>query len=496
MATPTDSNPPHPPPHHAPRAGGWVAAPFLLGYSLLAAAALHHFFFWDTVQLASLHGQWYWENGFRHLLLPDAIDSGHPPLFGLYVAAGWRVLGRSLATSHLLMLPLLWTIVWQTYRLVRHYVDPRYVMPAMALLLADPTLLAQATLVSPDLALMAFFLWALNAARRGERVALALALAGLALISTRGMMTCVVVFAYHVFCSRQARSRPPGPAHRYSVFRFLWPYLVGAAPAVAFLIFHLAAKGWVGYHAGSPWAPSFERVGWAGVARNVGLVGWRLLDFGRVFVWGVAAALLIRPGRRPAFPRLVLSRPARELLLLLAAVGVLLTPTLVAYRYLTGHRYLLPHYYTFALLVTWGLFGTRLPARWRWGGWAVALGGLLTGHLWVYPDRIAQGWDATLAHWGYYQVRRELLHEVRARNIDPAEVGSDFPNLATFQSIDLAGGDTAFAEKDLARQRYVFYTNVYNGFSDAELDTLQSRWVILHEARRGSVYGRLYYRGD
>ncbi|MGB3619244.1 MAG: hypothetical protein WBA12_14085 [Catalinimonas sp.] len=492
--------------------------PFFVAYTLLPVLAADHFFFWDTVQLASKHAHWYWDQNFRYLLLPDGIDSGHPPLFGMYIALGWKLFGRSLVTSHLLMLPFAWLIVWQAYRLVSAYVGARWVAPALALVLAEPSLPAQLTLVSPDAALMAFFLWAINAARRERRGALAVALTLLALVSMRGMMCCVVVFAYDVFCRRQtadgsrqtggqktldAVDRPsPSPdgqpaavTESTSVFglrpsvKYLWPYAMGALPAVLFLVYHYVAKGWVGYHADSPWAPSFERVGAAGVVRNVGLVGWRLLDFGRVFVWVVGGALGVFLLRKRS---VVDRRSLRELLFLTSAVVVMLTPTLVLYRYLVGHRYLMPHYLAVNLLVAWVLFRAPLSDRRRWGGWSVALVGLLTGHLWVYPDRIAQGWDATLAHWGYYEVRRELMDEVRGRGLDPTEVGSDFPNLATFRHIDLAGGDSAFVAKDLTKHRYVLWTNVYNGFTDAELAELEEEWTVLREARSGLVRGRLY----
>ena len=56
-----------------------------------------HVFFWDTVQLGAKHAYWYYENNFQSLLLPTEIDSGHPPLFGMYLAFCWLLFGKSLA---------------------------------------------------------------------------------------------------------------------------------------------------------------------------------------------------------------------------------------------------------------------------------------------------------------------------------------------------------------------------------------------------------------
>ena len=46
------------------------------------------------------------------------------------------------------------------------------------------------------------------------------------------------------------------------------------------------------------------------------------------------------------------------------------------------------------------------------------LAGLISGNLWIYPRNIAQGWDATLAHVPYYNLRIEAINYLDKNNIE------------------------------------------------------------------------------
>ncbi|MEA1897674.1 MAG: hypothetical protein U9N53_08430, partial [Bacteroidota bacterium] len=119
-----------------------------LGITLLTYFVSEHIFFWDTVQLASRHAHFYFENNFNELFLPDEIDSGHIPSFGIYLALAWKLFGKSLFVSHFAMLPFLYGIILQAWLLIKKYFPPQLSLPVLILLLADPTLLSQSILVS------------------------------------------------------------------------------------------------------------------------------------------------------------------------------------------------------------------------------------------------------------------------------------------------------------------------------------------------------------
>ena len=89
--------------------------PFWICCFLLTCWVSEHIFFWDTVQLASKHAHWYYEHEFNYFFLPETINSGHPPLFGMYIACCWQLFGKSLIISHFSMLPFLMGIIWLLY---------------------------------------------------------------------------------------------------------------------------------------------------------------------------------------------------------------------------------------------------------------------------------------------------------------------------------------------------------------------------------------------
>lgn len=88
-------------------------------YASLVLGTMNFSFFWDTVQLGSKHAHYFYENNFKSLTLPNDIDSGHIPALGLYLAIVWKIFGKSLAISHIAMLPFVLGIFYQTIQLSR-----------------------------------------------------------------------------------------------------------------------------------------------------------------------------------------------------------------------------------------------------------------------------------------------------------------------------------------------------------------------------------------
>ena len=137
--------------------------PFWLYDIWLTWKVRSNFFFWDTIQLASQHALFFYNNThFSTFLLPDEMDSGHPPTFGFYLALVWRIFGKSLEISHLAILPFLLGIVWQAWKLGEKIVGEGWALLFLLLLTVCPVVAGQAVLVSPDIVLLLFFLMALN----------------------------------------------------------------------------------------------------------------------------------------------------------------------------------------------------------------------------------------------------------------------------------------------------------------------------------------------
>ena len=449
--------------------------------------------FWDTIQFASLHPKYFFDTNFTQLLLPPDIDSGHPPLFGMYIALVWKLFGgQSLAATHLAMLPWVWLSSFFCYQVGRKYWGEKKAGWWLLLWSCCPIWATQSLLVSPDIMLVCASWMALSAiiSDTTKRQQLAVAIAILCMVSMRGMMVSVAFLIWQIVVVRTQRyknivdlgtnnqKQKHGNFQRISsLFDAIKPYILGLSLGFAYLVWHYSATGWVGYHPSSLWSPAFQRVDMAGFCRNVVLLVWRLCDVGMLGIWLV---IIWSVARKPTAIR-------RELWLLLAAMILLLTPSMLLHKGLIAHRYLLPIYAVGALMAADFLFQcARSHLK------VAALGiFLLAGNFWVYPAPISNGWDSTLAHLPYYGLRRQMIAWIDAHQIGIAQTGSSFPNRRSLSDTDLNTDPRQFAAKDYQTNRYILYSNIFNDFDTPDFDTLRT-WRILHELKSGQVVMRLY----
>ncbi len=466
----------------------------LLFYAAAAMAVFlvrHHPFFWDTIQLGSKHAHFFYETNFRSVILPVEIDSGHLPAFGMYLAALWKIFGKTLPVSHFAMLPFLWGILFFLLKIGEKLAGKSAAPWLVLLCFSSPVLAAQSMLISPDVVLVCFFLMAFLAIMEGKSAWLALAVAGLGMVSTRGMMLAVGLYFFSLFVS-------PRPKDISLFFKKIIPFLPGGLLVAAFLFYHWHQTGWIGYHEDSTWAQSFVRVNFLGVLRNVAVFGWRMLDFGQVFLWAglfMGSFLLLkkRNWKLPAFDRF---STGWQLVVLILLVALAIVPAQLPYKGLLGHRYLLPlslsGYFAFFYLAFNALKKVKTAEKLRKSLFAMAVLGMATGNLWIYPENISQGWDSTLAHWPWYQLQKEagdFMHQV---GVDPGRVGTAFPGIGPREDRELNGVGEGLVEKDMATNCYILYSNIMNDFSDEETAELKSNWQPVFRAEKRGVFLVLY----
>ncbi len=456
--------------------------PIIFSYftmAILFILTINNGFFWDTVQLGSKHANHYYTLNFSTLLLPDSIDSGHIPAFGMYLAIIWKLLGRSLIASHLAMLPFIFGVLWQLHKLSARFVKKEYAGWVMLLVFLDPSLLSQLTLMSPDVLLVFFFLMGLNSIWGNKRFLLSLSIALLFLTSMRGMMLSLCLLIVDII-KNIAFSRSFRVTFVALVKRSLI-YMPALLIFISFSAYHYIEKGWIGYHEDSPWAALFARVGVEGAIHNVGILGWRILDYGRIVIWGVFLVLLIK-FRLGVFK----IKEARLLYLLFIVILFLLPANMIWAKDLLGHRYLLPIYLSFSLLCATILFSLEMGRKLRIAMVSVWLIVIISGNFWVYPEKISQGWDSTLAHLPYYKTRLQALEYLDKNGIAFSEVQSFFPNVPMIDDIDLNDDKRQLVDFDNGCD-YVLYSNVFN-ISNNDYDLIRNQYSVIKQFRRGWVY--------
>ncbi|HRI59555.1 MAG TPA: hypothetical protein PK228_07520 [Saprospiraceae bacterium] len=487
--------------------------PFFLCAIALIWSVQHDPFFWDTVQLASKHAHHFYTNGLRWLPLPEEIDSGHPPVFGYYIACIWSVFGKNMPASHWAMLPFLLLNIWLLYLLGLRLGGQKWAFWLIPLVLLDPVMAGQSVLISPDLVLVCGFLFAVEGISGKNKFFTATGILLLCMISVRGMMTAgalavwVGLMGLKVSGFKGFRVGRIVPSAFQFFINFVKPYLPflpGFVFAAWFFWWHKQATGWIGLHPGSPWAPTFEPARGLELVRNLLVIGWRWLDFGRVFEWAILGWLLWknRPATRKNV-RLENRESLKSLLLLLICLIVLLSQSALFFKNVSAHRYFLPGFLTLHFIVFQTLVSVRSTVSNQWRNrnpatlavmMSILILSLGLGNLWIYPRGIAMGWDSTLAHLPYHRIRAEAVAYLDENEIDFNTVGSAFPNLNTGENLMLNGDQRRFADQNLLQNDYFFASNVFNDISETDFGMLQRDWILVKKWQQSGVWIELYKR--
>jgi hypothetical protein len=233
------------------------------------------------------------------------------------------------------------------------------------------------------------------------------------------------------------------------------------------------------------------------------------LDFGHIWLWVIIGFSLFRPVVSNLFETVrTMCRinstlqntqilrggdifpKTKELILLLIFSIILLSPTLLIYKGLLAHRYLLPIYLTINFLCL-KLISDLKSGKLQNALYALTFVGLITGNFWVYPQPISTGWDSTLAHLPYYNLRLEMLQYIDKEKINRQDIGTAVPNVRPPQLVDLQD-NIPFSKIDFEKNKYILYSNVMNDFSKNDLDVLKTGWKTVKILRGGQVVFILY----
>ena len=419
-------------------------------------------FFWDKDLMDSIQAHWFLNHSFN-LSLPDEFDPGHPPFVGLLLATGWFLFGKSLTVSHLLMLPFSLGIVYQSYLLIKK-ICKKNIGFILTLLLADTSILSQMIIISSDLILLFFFLLCLNTILSEKRKLLSVGIVFLAIINNRGLLLCGSLLIFDIIILFEKNTFK-------QIIKNSLVYIPGFTVAGSYILFHFIKKGWIGYHENSPWAGCYERVPFQGMIRNAVIIIWRFFDYGRIIYLGFILFFTFKllKGKYQILKEL------KPLIILLIIVIVINLPLMIISKNLLDHRYIIPCTFILTLIVLVTIVNYyKKPLLLLSLIFVFILGGSFI----VYPDKIAQGWDATLAHVPYHTLHKKMLVYIDKKGIDLKTVGSVTPNKAKLKYIYLNNDERSFSDLDLNSNKYVFYSNIFNDLTDSEIDTLKTYWTV------------------
>lgn len=433
----------------------------------------NYYFFGDNIVQTAVPALFYYDTGFTHFYLPNEITTGHQPFFGMYLAAGWKILGKSIAASHFLLLPFIFGIGYQLLRFLRFFIkDYSASLIIFGICLADSVLLSQLSLITFEIPHIFFFLATLNTILRKEKLWGAVFFALLNLVSLRASMSAIGIglfFLMHqIFIEKKFRIKE------------FWIFVPGALVFFAFLYTFYLDHGWIVHNSVSKsWEQSSQPANFKGIIRNIIIFIWRLADFGRIIFYLMFFWIIFR------FIKDKTTIDCQFLILFLVAFSQFLVffANTIPYQNSIAHRYLLPISIIFTIAV--GYWFHKNSKSWK--PFLAMLAFTISGYWWIYPEKIAKGWDSMPSLHNYYGMRQSAINFMKKNKIDINSTGTGFPNTRDFEGTELGNPKLEFKDWDINKDLYIFYSNVFNA-PDSIIDRLYSKeFSPVYKAEDGFV---------
>ena len=137
-----------------------------------------------------------------------------------------------------------------------------------------------------------------------------------------------------------------------------------------------------------------------------------------------------------------------------------------------GHRYFLISFISIELLALLlvGCYRKRILLC------SVMLLSLISGSFYVYPDKISELWDSTMAHYPYWELRSKALNYMNNHHIEIENTASFYPNLS-IDEVELNGDPRKFQRFDGSNE-YVLFSNVMI-YKEREYDELMKQYSLV-----------------
>ncbi len=442
------------------------------------------YFFWDSIATLSIPAHFLFENNFSSVIFPHNMVDDNLALSSL-LAFTWKIFGRTITVTHIFFIFTGIILIYQSYKLCKIFVPDNKIFPYIFLLfISDPALITQSLLFMTDTVMVLFAVMSIRYMLENKKIAFSLSILGLSLLRARGFCMCIGIgLSYYIYLLFQNNWR--------NFFKLLFsaiiPFIPGIVFFITFSVFRSVSTGssYYFFRENNPWAEHYHIVEFKHFIKNIAAAGRCFLDYGRCFIWIIFGIIFFRFGFKRVF-KIDISTP-----------GIILSSTLLCMLFVTipvtnpfGFRYFMLQYMFCALILGILLF-RLLKQKWARTISICLIIGLWSGHLWIYPDKTPNGWDATLAHLPYYKLRQDALNYLDKNNIDFQTVGFFFPAESKGKYIELNNDERSFAEFDTKKNKYIAFSNIAN-WNDELIDEITQHWILKKEFSRNSVFIRIY----
>ncbi|NIJ46258.1 hypothetical protein FHR24_002742 [Wenyingzhuangia heitensis] len=455
---------------------------FLIGVFLVLISFLVTYdvpFFWDALS-KSERATWFYEHNFSNWVVPTEINSGHPPFWTLLLAFTWKIFGRTLLVSRLLLLLLNIGVVYQIHLLITTNKIKNIPWYWYLILFIEPTYLAQTTILNNDVLMLLMCLAAYNLIKK-NRLLYSLAITGVLFCNLRGMFFYMGFFAFDIISYLRTHKGVK------NIHKHIYPYIFPISCFALFLFYQYSVLGWI---IKSPSA--IEHRSLVDVKHffiNIIATIRVFADYGRFLFWIVvfySFVLCIRQKKH-------LDKKTKELVLLWLCFFVINVSIMLLSTNPIGHRYFMILYIIGLLIFVNVIFNVLHKKRLTYLCFWMSVGSLLSGHFWIYPETISQGWDSSLAYLNYFDLKKKMHLYVKNHQISLDSIGTKTWNpKANIEYLQEKNSEVYIGDADSSKFKYYVHSNVENRTKDEEIFVLQNQWTLIKEYKKNGVFVRLY----
>jgi hypothetical protein len=459
-------------------------------YAILTIYCLNNGYFWDNIQQTSKEAHWYFLTNFKTLLMP-AFDSGayivatgyHPPLMGLMTAALWKIFGYKLWVSHVFV--FFWSIVlmYNLLKTIRIFFSEVYVGSVFLIVLIESTLLTQFAVASPDFIMFAAFIMSLRGILTHKPVLLAIGMVFLCCINMRGIFTGTILLIVHIYFTYLESNKKID--FRLLLKTFL-PYLPVLILLSAYFIYYFVSRGWFFSNTSNYAGHYSQPTGFIKVMRHLASYILRSVENGRIIIWAIGIYVTYLTIKS----KTILTPSLKALIL----VFLLLTGLYFLFVFITQmpftERYFMPQFFVLTIVAMLGII-KFLAVRNIKFAFLLIICFELTGHFWIYPEKIVTFWDCTLAHLPYYELRENCFAYIEHQKIDYKDISASFCLYEDRRFVELENVGKIVG--DTNNRKYYIYSNISNA-CDEWFDQLKtsSRMIPVKRFEKGLVYITIY----
>ncbi|MFN8297117.1 MAG: hypothetical protein U0T69_13035 [Chitinophagales bacterium] len=425
-------------------------------------------FFWDTI-LTSTITQHFYNNGFQNFIIPTELDAGHPPLFYVYVTVLYHLLGKSLFTAHLAILPFtILGIVSFIQLMISFSFNKKQQIIGIILFFSIPAVITQNTLVSYDVVLLSLYLAALVNYLKLNKILFSFILIGIACITLRGLF-CMASLSVTIYFLEKRN------INGWIKWNFL--FLPAIIICGCWYYYHYTQTGWLFATTSSGWSEQRGFTDFKGSFKNCISLARCFFDLGVVVLLALSFFFLAQKRKPDAYTYLWII-PA-----------LLFSIAFLPFRNPINHRYFLIVYVLMLLPVIQFLSERKII----YTVFTALI--LLFGHFQIYPVPISNGWDCTLVYLSYISAKDDFDNlNARDFRIDKSKVGTVFPMNTSLYQTNMNGDTVRLINvngKTIDSVPFILYSNVGNDFSDKQINQLKN-WTSIASFNRNQIDMILY----